>query len=327
MTDLNLDPVTSVIKAVASMATSPIKNQLERNERVIQLRKKLDLPPDHPPADFTGVYQYALVEYGVDKPQPILELFRQKEIIQAFRQAFEQNDQSIFMKEGEDFLDWNILGDLIRELKFDIRQEFAEFQAVFIKVANCTRTPADVIQIQKIDNLENILGAIVIKLLALPPLTLEQLWEILVEKATKTDQMKPEIANNLGMWSPAPKVPKGTPFHFVVNLATSGYLILLEKNPEQQIWCLSPSCLAPPSCLEAGQVKLPLAYQDTFTADSVGREQMVAIIIQNKLTLGWLPGNDDEPLEMQKEHLTELLEYLESSSDVQVVYAEYQVIE
>lgn len=159
------------------------------------------------------------------------------------------------------------------------------------------------------------------------PLTLEGLWQQLVDRATKTDQMKPEIANNLGMWNPAPKVPRGTPFYFVVNLPTSGYLILLEKNPEGQIWCLSPSCLAPPLRLEAGQVKLPLVYQDTFTADSVGREQMVAIIAQAKLTLGWLPESDDEPLEMRKEHLTELLEYLESSSEVQVLFAEYRVTE
>jgi|GEM_PF-3102742 hypothetical protein len=159
------------------------------------------------------------------------------------------------------------------------------------------------------------------------PLTLDRLWQQLVDKATTTDKMKPEIANDLGMWNPAPKVPRGTPFHFVVNLPTSGYLILLEKNPEGQIWCLSPSVLAPPSRLDAGQVKLPLAYQDTFTTDSVGREQIVAIITQKQLTLDWLPGKDNEPLEMQKEHLTELLEYLEGSSEVQVLYAEYRVIE
>ncbi len=327
MTDLTLDPVTGVIKAIVSMATSPVKNQLERNERVIQLRKKLNLPPDHPPADFTGVYRYALVEYGIGKPQSILELFRQKEIIQAFRQAFERNDQSIILKEGKDFLDWNRLGDLIRELNIDIRQELADFQAEFIKVANSTRTPADVIQSQKIDKLENILRAIETRILELPPLTLDQLWQQLVDKATKTDQMKPEIANNLGMWNPAPKVPRGTPFYFVIHLATSGYLILLEKNPEQQIWCLSPSCLAPLLRLEAGEVKLPLAYQDTFTADSVGREQMLAIISQDQLNLGWLPGSDDEPLEMRKDHLTELLDYLEGSLEVQVLYAEYRVTE
>jgi hypothetical protein len=113
----------------------------------------------------------------------------------------------------------------------------------------------------------------------------------------------------------------------VVNLPTSGYLILLEKNPEGQIWCLSPSCLAPPSRLESGQVKLPLTYQDTFTADSVGREQMVAIITQGKPTLNWLVGGDDEPLEIRKGHLTELLEFLKDNSSVQVLYTEYRVTE
>jgi hypothetical protein len=327
MTDLNLDPVTGVIKAIASMATSPIKNQIERNERVIQLQKKLNLDPEHPPADFTGVYRYALVDYGVDKPQPILELFRQKEIIQAFRQAFEQDDQSILLQEAEDFLDWNILGDRVRELNFDIRRELAEFKTTFIKVANSTGKPFDFIQTQKIDNLENILGAIVNRLLALPPLTLDQLWEKLLDKATKTDTMKPEIVNSLGMWNSAPRVPKGIPFHFIINLAHSGYLILLEKNPEQQIWCLSPSCLAPPQRLEAGQVKLPLAYQETFTADSVGREQMVVIISQDTLNFDWLPGSDDEPLEMRKEHLIELLEYLKRCSHSPILYSEYRVTE
>ncbi|NEP09221.1 MAG: DUF4384 domain-containing protein [Symploca sp. SIO2C1] len=326
VTDLNLDPVTGVIKAIARIAASPIKNQLERDKRVIQVLKKLKLNPEHPPADFTGVYRYALAEYGVDKPQPVLELFEQKAIMQAFRQAFEQNDQSILLQEGEDFLDWNILGDRIREVKIDIQREFADFQAVFIKVANSTRTPADVIQSQKIDHLAKILEEIEARIPALPPLTLDHLWELLLDKATKTDQMKPEIANNLGMWNPAPKVPKGTPFYFVVNLETSGYLILLEKNPERQIWCLSPSFLAPPSFLEAGQVKLPLADQDTFTADSVGREQMVAIISHEQLNFDWLPGSDDEPLEMRKVHLNQLLEYCKKFPDSKILSSEYTVI-
>lgn len=326
MEDLNLDPITGVIKAIAGLATSPIKSKLERNERVIELRKKLKFDPDHPPADFTGVYRYALVDYGVDKPQQIMELFRQKEIVRAFRQAFEQNDQSILVKEGEDFLDWNILGDCIRELKIDVRQELADFQAAFIQVANSTRTPADIIQSQKIDNLEKILGEIEAKIRDLPVHTLDQVWEILVDKASKTDQMKPEVANNLGMWNPAPKVPLGTPFHFVINLPTSGYLILLEKNPEGQIWCLSPSFLAPPLLLEAGQVKLPLAYQDTFTADSLGKEQMLAIISQFRLNFDWLPEGNDEPLQIKKEYLTQLLEYVQNDLTLYILGSEYQVI-
>jgi ABC-type uncharacterized transport system YnjBCD ATPase subunit len=187
MTDLNLDPLTGAIKAIASMAVSPIKNQLQRNEKVIQLQKSLNLDPDHPPADFTGVYRYALVEYGIDKPQPILELFQQKEIIQAFRQAFEQKDRSILLREGENFLDWNILGDRIRELNINVQQELADFQVVFINVANSTRTPADVIQSQKIDNLENILEAVVNKLLTTLSVNLDESSQQLLEKATKVE--------------------------------------------------------------------------------------------------------------------------------------------
>lgn len=153
MTDLNFDPVIGVIKAIASMAASPIKNQLERDERVIQLRKKLDFDPDHPPADFTGVYKYALVEYGFDKPQPILELFRQKEIIQAFRAAFEEKDHSIIQKAGQKFIDEYALGDEIKEQKIDIRQELTEFNEVFVRVTERTRTPAQVNTDIKIDNL------------------------------------------------------------------------------------------------------------------------------------------------------------------------------
>jgi len=63
------------------------KESLSRNERVIKLLKQLNLDPYHPPEDFTGVYQYALVEYGVGKPRPVLEIFRQTEIQQLFRSA------------------------------------------------------------------------------------------------------------------------------------------------------------------------------------------------------------------------------------------------
>ncbi|MEO0532821.1 MAG: hypothetical protein AAF215_03010 [Cyanobacteria bacterium P01_A01_bin.123] len=65
---------------------------MSRNETVIKLLKQLKLDPDHPPADFTGVYQYALVEYGVGKPKPVLEIFRQPEIQQLFREALAQNN-------------------------------------------------------------------------------------------------------------------------------------------------------------------------------------------------------------------------------------------
>jgi hypothetical protein len=57
-----------------------IKDKLQRSEIVIKLLKQFGLDPDHPPADFEAVYQYALVEYGVGKPKPCLQIFRQAEL-------------------------------------------------------------------------------------------------------------------------------------------------------------------------------------------------------------------------------------------------------
>jgi hypothetical protein len=231
----------NVIKAIASLAASPLKYKLERNQIVIELRKRLNLYPDHPPADFTAVYQYALVEYSADKLveydddkiQLVLELFHQKEIIQGFRQAFEQNSQSILMREAKDFLDWNVLGDHIRESKVDIRKEFIDFQSVFIRVANSTRTPADVIQIQKIDNLTEILEVIINRLLA------PQLWNSYVNlhgEEGLSFELE-DIPNSLGVAEPddaepddtkRQKIRLGQGFFLVCEIPCAGYALLMQ---------------------------------------------------------------------------------------------------
>ncbi|NER93178.1 MAG: NACHT domain-containing protein [Symploca sp. SIO1B1] len=152
------DPIIKAITTIAGSATPLVKNKLERHELVIKILRKLHLNPEHPPADFTGVYQYSLVEYGVGKPEPILELFRQKEIQQALRQAFEENKFSLLLQEADTFLDWHCLGDQIRELEIDPRREFYEFAAVFVQVAKRTRTPAEVLTNQRLGSLQNSLN-------------------------------------------------------------------------------------------------------------------------------------------------------------------------
>ena len=115
---LETDLLFKIINTVARSAFPLIKNQSEHNEFVIKVLKRFGFEPTHPPKDFDGVYAYTLVEYGVGKSKTILELFREEEIKQAFRNAFEQNNPSILLREGENFLDWNILGDVIKEAYF-----------------------------------------------------------------------------------------------------------------------------------------------------------------------------------------------------------------
>ena len=154
MTSAEFTPLLKIFTALAGFATTPIKNKLERNETVIKLLQQSGFRPDHPPADFSGVYAYTLVEYGLGKPQPVLELFRQDEIQWAFREAFEQNDPSILLKKGQDFIDGYALGDQIKEIGIEPLPEFATFAMHFLDVTRRTRTPTEVVTDQKLDNLQ-----------------------------------------------------------------------------------------------------------------------------------------------------------------------------
>ncbi|MEC4985576.1 MAG: NACHT domain-containing protein, partial [Oscillatoria sp. PMC 1076.18] len=162
-----LDLIINAICAVAR-PSALLREAAERQEIVIKLLKQFNLDPEHPPADFTGVYQYALVEYGVGKPKQILELFRQNEIRQAFRQAYDRNQPSILVREVEEFLRSYALGNEIRNLGIDSRRELAAFAVIFDEIAKRTRNPAEVRRDRQIENLQRRLAAIQSTLNRLP---------------------------------------------------------------------------------------------------------------------------------------------------------------
>nr|WP_228061131.1 MULTISPECIES: NACHT domain-containing protein [unclassified Coleofasciculus] len=176
--------IDETISTIVGFPVLNFKNQLERNEIVIKFLKKLNLDPEDPPTDFTGVYQYSLVEYGVGKPIAILELFRQKSIQESFRQAFENNKHAILLKVGEELLTGYPLGNKIRELGIDTRREFAAFTAIFIEITKWTRTPAEVRQNQTIETLRQRLSNIQQRLDRLP--TLEGIRTEMARLATQT---------------------------------------------------------------------------------------------------------------------------------------------
>ncbi|WP_017316505.1 WD40 domain-containing protein [Mastigocladopsis repens] len=167
MIPINFD---ALISAITGIANPIIKEKLQRNETVIKLLKQFNLDPEHPPADFSAVYAYALVEYGVGKPKPFLELFRREEIKQAFRKALDHNNPSILLSEVDAFLNGYTLGDEIRNLGLEIRREVAAFATVFIEVAKRSRTPADVLMNQQIGSLHKRIASLQEHLERLPTL-------------------------------------------------------------------------------------------------------------------------------------------------------------
>ncbi|MEG4851383.1 NACHT domain-containing protein [Microcoleus sp. B5-D4] len=162
---ISLDLVISILTTIPF---GTIKDKFQRNETVIKLLKKFNLDPDAPPADFSGVYVYTLVEYGAGKPKQILELFRQKEIESAFRKAFESDSPAILIKAGDEYLNESALGKEIRDLGIDPRREFMAFAAVFMEVAKRTRTLGDVMVGNAISSLQKRLSMVMDRIERLP---------------------------------------------------------------------------------------------------------------------------------------------------------------
>ncbi|MEG4285805.1 NACHT domain-containing protein [Microcoleus sp. A006_D1] len=162
---ISLDLVISLLTAIPF---GTIKDKFQRNETVIKLLKRFNLDPDAPPADFAGVYVYTLVEYGAGKPKQILELFRQKEIEQAFRKAFESDSPAILIKAGDDYLNESALGKEIRDLGIDPKREFMAFAAVFMEVAKRTRTLGDVMVGNALASLQKRLSMVLDRIERLP---------------------------------------------------------------------------------------------------------------------------------------------------------------
>jgi predicted NACHT family NTPase len=145
--------LTMVTGAIVAMGVEATWEKAKRLESVIKLLQRFNLDPTNPPTDFDGVYIYTLVEYGVGRPEPILNFFRYKFVKEAFEQAFYKNDPSILDKEAEGIIQWNEETGKLGRIDYDPRREFAAFSAVFHELVDRTRTPAEVKRDQKLDNI------------------------------------------------------------------------------------------------------------------------------------------------------------------------------
>ncbi|WP_293122264.1 NACHT domain-containing protein [Microcoleus sp. bin38.metabat.b11b12b14.051] len=216
--------IDAIISAITSIAQPLIKDKLDRNETVIKLLKKFNLNPEHPLPDFSSVYAYTLVEYGVGKPKPILELFRQKEIKQAFREAFDRNSPAILIEGGEKFLDAYALGDEIKDLGIDIRREFAAFSAVFIAVTKNTRNPKEILVSNQINSVHKQIIAVQERLDRLPTL-----------EGIRTEMARLAVENNPAL--PAGNETAGKSQGFALAQQMRGWFEILGYDFEPyQVW-------------------------------------------------------------------------------------------
>ncbi|MFN6029369.1 MAG: eIF2A-related protein [Dolichospermum sp.] len=151
--------IDNVISALVGDAVGKILDELQYNETRLRLLNKFDLKPDTPPNDFDGVYVYTLIEYGVGKQKVILQLFKETEIKEEFREAFSQN-RSFNIQTLDDFIQSSDIGDKIKEQKIDYRRELTEFARLFIEIAKRARTATEILQDHKLDSLQTSLNQI-----------------------------------------------------------------------------------------------------------------------------------------------------------------------
>ncbi|BAY08577.1 NACHT domain protein [Calothrix sp. NIES-2098] len=137
---MNIDPVVKALASIAKPAASLVINQAQRNETVVRTLKQFNFDPAQPPKDVDSVYIYSLIEYGVDKPEAMLNLFREREIKNAFWSAYTANNPLGFVKEVEKFLQGNDLEFDIRLKRIELRAELEEFGEIFINVAKRSKS-------------------------------------------------------------------------------------------------------------------------------------------------------------------------------------------
>ncbi|MCG8363991.1 MAG: hypothetical protein MJA27_11750, partial [Pseudanabaenales cyanobacterium] len=160
-----------VLKAIATVAKEP----LQRSALYIQTLKRFGWNPEHPPAEFSAIYAYTLVEYALAddeaKPEALLQLFAEPEIKQAFRDAFDQWRAAPLSEALDQRLDWkdfgnelNFVGHAIRDHKIDMQREVTVFFAVFLDVVRRSQTPKERLQTFLLTDVQQDLTALRVQL-------------------------------------------------------------------------------------------------------------------------------------------------------------------
>ncbi len=145
--------LSSVVDAIIGMGVGYAWEKAKRREAILALLKRFKLNPGDVPSDFDGVYVYTLIEYGVFKPKPILDFFRDTYIREAFHEAFRTRDMMHLDREAQSLLERLPVGHELRRMDIDPRREFERFRAVFNEIVDRTRSLVQVKQDQKLEDI------------------------------------------------------------------------------------------------------------------------------------------------------------------------------
>jgi hypothetical protein len=175
------------------------------------------------------------------------------------------------------------------------------------------------------------------------PRTIEECWNELKTKVENSQPTKAgEIQSELIVekWEPRlsdmgarrnikrQQFPANSALTYRVISPQVGHLILFEREPNGTIVCLCPSEYAPSSYHAGKETKLPHPDSEDkfFGSKELGWEQLLAVITPELPPFPWLEDSRQEALEVNQDHLAEILDYVNGQTNAEVLYTKYLVV-
>ena len=130
-----------------------------------------------------------------------------------------------------------------------------------------------------------------------------------------------------------PTLPINQPLSMIVDLAYPNYQMLLLYRSAETKYVLCPSLGYAPNGVNKPPMTLPQKdsvaddNKERFTFEELGKEEFLAISVENPLNLDWLAPCKDEDIPVwNAERLKELFEQLEQQDNWQVFYQNFEVV-
>ena len=131
-----------------------------------------------------------------------------------------------------------------------------------------------------------------------------------------------------------PTIPINQPLSMIVDLAYPNYQMLLLYRSAEMKYILCPSLEYAPNGVNQPPMTLPQKgsgadeHEEKFTFEELGKEEFLAIAVENSLNLDWLIPREEEALpKWNAERLKELFEQLEKYGTWQVFHQSFEVVE
>lgn len=134
--------IEAAVGAIARMGVAQAASKAKRNETVVKILKRLSLDAGLP-NDFEGLYVYALVEYGVDRPPDLVSFFSDDALRDAYKASWESGDYARLERAALDRFELYEEQGRLRVIDLDPRREIPMFQRMFEELVAKTRSAAE----------------------------------------------------------------------------------------------------------------------------------------------------------------------------------------